>query len=147
MDQQLSLVQRFVQRVFTWAAVASAVPGLLLVLMGVGQFVEQLLYWMRNGEWFPLPAVLLFGPKQNLPILRLVPDLYWSTSFIDWLTWPNDWRGIAHIVSGVLYFFSSPVVCAALGMVVAALPALMVGTIGGDLVEWLQAKPAKQARS
>lgn len=124
------------QKVVIWTTLGCMIPGFILMASGAMQLISQAVIWMRQGEWHPLPAVLLFGPKQDWPVLRFVPDLYWGDGFTEWLTSPADWRGIAQFLLWFLNWFPSPLFCVVVGFVVLLLPLWIMQRLADEIALW-----------
>jgi len=53
------------------AVVALGIAGGLILLTGVGLWVYQIIYWLRYGSWFSIPATTI------LPIDQFAYMFYW----------------------------------------------------------------------
>lgn len=62
---------------------------ILLVLLGVVQFIEPVGGWMRTGAWNPTP---IFDELKGL----------FPSNFTQWFIEPRDWFGVWEIVHSVL---------------------------------------------
>lgn len=65
-----------------------AIPSYLIGLSGIGVLLYQVYFWLRNGTWKTMPAVLF--------LVHILP-----TKFMQWLTDETSWLGVKKMITYV----------------------------------------------
>ena len=63
--------------------------GFLIGMGGVGVVVYQALLWLKVGEWIPISVFKIVAP-------------FLPPSFVNWIAFPTDWRGVNKIINILL---------------------------------------------
>jgi hypothetical protein len=62
--------------------------GLLVGMGGIGVVMYQVFLWLKAGEWVPISVFKVVAP--------VLPP-----TFINWIVYPTDWRGVNKIINSV----------------------------------------------
>jgi hypothetical protein len=81
--------------------------GFLCGMGGVGVVVYQALLWLKRGEWVPVSVFKVVAP-------------FLPPSFINWIAFPTDWRGMNTIIN-ILLDLPMSVVAIVLGVLLGFL--------------------------
>ncbi len=87
------------------AATPFIAAALLLCLWSLILITLQIFYWLKNGQWFELPAYLLFVDHRLLSdppaVLSVVPSFPVQES-LGRLMYEGSWKGLGRILVWIL---------------------------------------------